>query len=110
MRIDNFAEDQKITRAEAIRRLVERSLVPATYFHAIVRKDGDSAYGIEFPDLPGCFSAADDETDIVPNAIEALALHFDNVPMLPETFDAIRQANPPVSPPGASVIKVPYLR
>jgi predicted RNase H-like HicB family nuclease len=32
------------------------------------------AYGIRFPDLPAVFSAADEETDVMSNAIEALQL------------------------------------
>ncbi|UJW74624.1 type II toxin-antitoxin system HicB family antitoxin [Rhizobium sp. SL42] len=44
------------------------------HYVAIVHKDAESAYGISFPDLPSVFSAADDEDDIVGNAIEALRL------------------------------------
>ncbi|WP_159950960.1 type II toxin-antitoxin system HicB family antitoxin [Rhizobium sp. 18065] len=44
------------------------------HYVAIVHKDAESAYGISFPDLPSVFSAADDENDIVANAIEALRL------------------------------------
>ena len=44
------------------------------YFYAIVHKDEDSAYGVHFPDLPGCFSAADELDDVLPNAIEAMEL------------------------------------
>jgi predicted RNase H-like HicB family nuclease len=28
-------------------------------FIAVVHKDPDSAFGISFPDLPGCFSSAE---------------------------------------------------
>ena len=35
-----------------------------TYF-ALVHKDAGSAYGISFPDLPGCFSAADEDAEVV---------------------------------------------
>ncbi len=45
-----------------------------TWYIALVHKDPESAYGVSFPDLPGVFSAADDEEDIVSNAIEALTL------------------------------------
>jgi predicted RNase H-like HicB family nuclease len=41
---------------------------------AIVHKDPDSAYGLTFPDAPGCFSAADDMDDLFANAAEAIAL------------------------------------
>lgn len=44
------------------------------HYFAIVEKDTDSAFGVSFPDLPGVFSAADDEDDIINNALEALAL------------------------------------
>ena len=47
-----------------------------TYF-AIVLKDPDSAFGIVFPDVPGCFSAGDTFEEAVANAAEALRLHRD---------------------------------
>ena len=53
-----------------------------TYF-ALVHKDSDSAYGISFPDLPGCFSAADDENDIFPQAQAALTLFASDEESLP---------------------------
>lgn len=40
----------------------------------IVHKDENSAYGMTFPDAPGCFSAADEIDDIFAMAAEALAL------------------------------------
>jgi predicted RNase H-like HicB family nuclease len=48
-----------------------------TYF-AVVHKDEDSAYGVTFPDLPGCFSAADSLEEVLPNACEALELWFED--------------------------------
>jgi predicted RNase H-like HicB family nuclease len=57
---------------------------------AVVHKDRDSAFGISFPDLPGCFSAADSGADIVPNACEALDLWFeDEEEVEPRGIDAI---------------------
>lgn len=44
------------------------------YFIAVVHKDDESAFGINFPDLPSVFSAADAEDDLTANAIEALRL------------------------------------
>ena len=41
---------------------------------AIVDKDEESAFGLWFPDLPGCFSAADEEDDLVASALEAIHL------------------------------------
>ncbi|MEI8096461.1 MAG: type II toxin-antitoxin system HicB family antitoxin [Spirochaetales bacterium] len=46
-------------------------LYPA-YFH----RDEAGLYGIEFPDLPGCFSAGDDLEDALSMAREALSLHL----------------------------------
>lgn len=40
----------------------------------IVHKDPESAYGMTFPDAPGCFSAADDLNDLFAMAEEALSL------------------------------------
>ena len=48
-----------------------------TYF-AFVHKDEDSAYGIVFPDVPGCFSAGDTFEQAVRNAAEALRLGASN--------------------------------
>ena len=39
----------------------------------IVHKDPESAYGMTFPDAPGCFSAADEIDDLFAMATEALA-------------------------------------
>lgn len=50
-------------------------------FLAIVEKDEGSAFGVSFPDIPGCFSAADDEADILANAIEALELWAEDMPV-----------------------------
>lgn len=41
---------------------------------AIVHKDENSAYGMTFPDAPGCFSAADEMDDLFAMANEALEL------------------------------------
>ncbi|MGP3711771.1 type II toxin-antitoxin system HicB family antitoxin [Brucella sp. RRSP16] len=48
------------------------------HYIALVHKDADSAYGIQFPDIPGVFSASDDAHDIVKNAIEALQLYAED--------------------------------
>ena len=48
------------------------------HFVAVIDKDPDSAFGIRFPEVPGCFSAADRFDDILPNAIEALALYLED--------------------------------
>jgi predicted RNase H-like HicB family nuclease len=62
---------------------------------AFIHKDPDSAYGVSFPDVPGCISAGDTIDEAVRNAVEALSGHVrmleadgDPVP-LPRDFDAI---------------------
>ncbi|MBF0626497.1 MAG: type II toxin-antitoxin system HicB family antitoxin [Magnetococcales bacterium] len=39
------------------------------------------AHGVTIPDFPGCFSAADDWTDIPAMVQEAVELHFDREPL-----------------------------
>jgi predicted RNase H-like HicB family nuclease len=48
-----------------------------TYF-ALVHHEPGMAYGVTFPDLPGCFSASDDVEGLIGNACEALALWFED--------------------------------
>lgn len=48
-------------------------------FIAIVHKDPESAYGLSFPDAPGCFSAAGEIDDVFANAAEALELWAEGV-------------------------------
>lgn len=62
---------------------------------AFIHKDHDSAYGVSFPDVPGCISAGDTIDEAVRNAVEALSGHVrmleadgDPVPQ-PRDFDAI---------------------
>ena len=52
---------------------------------AVVNQDPGSAFGIHFPDVPGCFSAADDLADLPRLAQEALSLHLEG-----ETLPAAR--------------------
>ena len=53
-----------------------------TYF-ALIHKDDHSAYGASFPDLPGCFSAADEMDNLVSNAAEALSLWAEDAALPP---------------------------
>jgi predicted RNase H-like HicB family nuclease len=49
------------------------------HYVAIVEDAGpDTAVGIWFPDLPGCFSAGDDVDGALRNAEEALALYAES--------------------------------
>ncbi|MFV0409122.1 MAG: type II toxin-antitoxin system HicB family antitoxin [Paracoccus sp. (in: a-proteobacteria)] len=80
-------------------------------FLALIQKDDDSAYGISFPDLPGCFSAADEERDILSNAAEALELWFEDEPMRePRYLRDIAAEMAEELAAGAFLIAVPYIR
>jgi predicted RNase H-like HicB family nuclease len=50
------------------------------YYVAIVEDAGpETAIGIWFPDLPGCFSAGDDVDDALRNAEEAITLYAEGL-------------------------------
>jgi len=79
-------------------------------FIALVHKDADSAWGVEFPDCPGCFSAADRMEDIIPNAIEALQLWGEDQEFPdPSDMDAVRAASAEQLAQGAFLVMVPYI-
>ena len=86
----------------------------SVYYLALVQKDPGSAYGVTFPDLPGCFSAADRQDDVLPNAMEALELYADDLAELPiaRDLEALKQdqdlANELAA--GAYLIAVPLIR
>ena len=81
------------------------------YYHAIIHKDEGSAYGAHFPDLPGCFSAADDVESIIPNATEAMALWFEDrrEPVEPRAVEAIRAEAADDLAEGAFLVMVPWI-
>lgn len=82
------------------------------YFTAIVHQDGESAFGLTFPDLPGCFAAADDWNAIPTAATEALDLWFEDMPDVePSTLDAVRQSEEVQQElsEGAILLPVPYI-
>ena len=72
----------------------------------------DSAFGVHFPDVPGCFSAADQIDDIVPNAIEALGLYSEDQELPPSrSVDQLRR-DPEVAADlseGAFLVAVPVI-
>lgn len=81
------------------------------YFYAVVDKDESSAFGVRFPDLPGCHSAADCEEDLLPNACEALELWFeDSEDVVPRRLDDIREEAAEDIARGAFIIAVPRIR
>ncbi|MEM9999457.1 MAG: type II toxin-antitoxin system HicB family antitoxin [Pseudomonadota bacterium] len=86
----------------------------SVYYLALVQKDPGSAYGVTFPDLPGCFSAADRQDEILPNAMEALELYADDLADLPNARDleALKQDQSLTNElaEGAYLIAVPLIR
>ena len=79
-------------------------------FIAVVHKDADSAFGVSFPDAPGCFSAADDLDQVLPNAAEALALYFEDQPMIePRSLEDVRNAAAEDIAEGAFLLAVPLM-
>ena len=82
------------------------------YYFALIEKDQNSAYGISFPDLPGCFSAADRFEDIVPNAIEALELWAEDADAMPEgrAIHAVGEEARAALRDGAFLMGIPLVR
>ena len=52
-------------------------------YYALVHHQNGSAFGIVFPDVPGCFAASDEEDGIFEAARDALELYADDMPELP---------------------------
>ena len=81
------------------------------HYVAVIDKDPGSAYGVRFPEVPGCYSAADSFEDIVPNAIEALSLFFeDGDPVPPRGIEAVRDEVAENIAEGAVLMMIPYVR
>jgi predicted RNase H-like HicB family nuclease len=53
------------------------------HYLAVVEKEPESAFGIIFPDVPGCISASDSEELVMQNAVEALRLWAEDQTMPP---------------------------
>ena len=81
------------------------------HYVAVIDKDSDSAYGIQFPEVPGCYSAADTFEEIVPNAIEALSLFFEDSESLPPRgLEAVREQVADNIAQGAVLMMIPYVQ
>ena len=81
------------------------------HYVAVIDKDPDSAYGIQFPEVPGCFSAADTFEEIVPNAIEALSLFFeDSEPVSARGLEVVRERVAENIAQGAVLMMIPYVQ
>lgn len=48
------------------------------HYFALVHKDEESAFGVQFPDISGVFSASDKAEHLVGNAVEALRLYAED--------------------------------
>lgn len=82
-----------------------------SYF-AIVEKEQDSAFGISFPDIPGCYSAADEQETVMAHAIEALQLWAEDMPTPEPTPHAAIVARPNIKEAlaaGGYLISVPLI-
>lgn len=87
------------------------------HYVALIHKDPESAYGVSFPDLPGCYSAGDTLDEATQNAVEGLGsfvrwLESDGDPVpSPRTPDAI-MADPSLAEDrdGAVIALVPLVR
>ena len=79
------------------------------HYVAVIDKDPDSAYGVRFPEVPGCFSAADTFGEIVPNSIEALSLFFeDTEPAPPRGLESVREQVADDIANGSVLMMIPY--
>ena len=80
------------------------------YYVAVIDKDPDSAFGVRFPEVPGCFSAVDAFEDIVPSAIEAVSLFFEDAkPLPPRGIEFVREQAADDVNRGAVLMVIPYV-
>lgn len=84
-----------------------------TTYVAVIHQDEDSAFGAHFPDVPSCFSAADDLDELPANAAQALALHLEGEDLPPARTLAELREDPEVREDiaaGAFLMGVPLVR
>jgi len=82
------------------------------FYTALVHQDENSAYGLTFPDLPGCFAAADDWDSIPAAVTEALDLWFEDADdVAPASLEQLRQRSDVADAlaAGAVLLRVPYV-
>ncbi|MDE0694921.1 MAG: type II toxin-antitoxin system HicB family antitoxin [Boseongicola sp.] len=83
-----------------------------TNYIGVVEKDPGSAWGVWFPDVPGCTSAADTFDDLFPNACQALEFHLEGMeaplPRPAEEIMKLRDVRDDI-PRGAVLLMVPLL-
>jgi len=75
-----------------------------------VNKEEGTAFGVHFPDVPGCFSASDTEDDLLSDACEALLCHVKGgeVPAASK-IDRVRKLAADDLAAGAFLLAVPYI-
>lgn len=56
-----------------------RGLIGPTHYVAIIEKDEDSAFGVWFPDVEGCFSAGETLEEAIANSTAALRQHVEAI-------------------------------
>ncbi|NLS26207.1 hypothetical protein S2M10_11880 [Sphingomonas sp. S2M10] len=79
-------------------------------YFGLVHKDEGSAYGLSFPDLPGCFSAAGTVEDLVKSAVAALELWFEDADEAePGDVTKISDAYAHDLANGAFLLAIPYV-
>ena len=81
------------------------------HYIAVIDKDTDSVYGVRFPEVPGCFSAADTLGEILPNSIEALSLFLEDAePAPPLGLESVCEQVADDIANGAVLMMIPYVR
>jgi predicted RNase H-like HicB family nuclease len=66
--------------------------MPAHYI-AVIEKEPDSAFGVWFPDVEGCFSAGDTLEEAMANAAAALRQHLEALESTGRRLPAARSAD-----------------
>jgi predicted RNase H-like HicB family nuclease len=64
-----------------------------THYVAVIEKEPDSAFGVWFPDVEGCFSAGDTFEEAVSNAAAALRQHTEALENAGRHLPAARSAD-----------------
>lgn len=73
-------------------------------FPAIVHHDESSAYGLTFPGVEGCVAASDDLDGLIAAGAEALALWFEDQPLVEPPLLSEVEAG------GNAVLLIPYVQ
>ena len=65
----------------------------STHYVAVIEKEEDSAFGVWFPDVEGCFSAGDTLDEAVTNAAVALRQHVEAIESAGKTAPQARSVD-----------------